>query len=101
MHRQTNKLLVNDKINSLVIYDIVNDKQRIQFAKFMESYGVRVQKSAFEVRLNRRKMERMIMEIKNYVNNEDNVRLYKIYEKDDIKCWGKAHMLTNEEYIII
>ncbi len=93
--------MVNDKINSLVIYDIVNDKQRIQFAKFMESYGVRVQKSAFEVRLNRRKMERMIMEIKNYVNNEDNVRLYKIYEKDDIKCWGKAHMLTNEEYIII
>lgn len=93
--------MVNDKINSLVIYDIVNDKQRIQFAKFMESYGVRVQKSAFEVRLNRRKMERMIMEIKNYVNNEDNVRLYKIYEKDDIKCCGKAHMLTNEEYIII
>ena len=33
--------------------------------------------------------------------HEDNVRLYKIYEKDDIKCWGKAHMLTNEEYIII
>ena len=54
--------MVNDKINSLVIYDIVNDKQRIQFAKFMESYGDRVQKSAFEVRLNRRKMERMIME---------------------------------------
>ena len=33
----------------LVIYDIVSDKRRTKFVKFVEKYGFRVQKSAFEM----------------------------------------------------
>lgn len=31
---------------ALIIYDIIDDKKRNRMAKFLESYGVRVQKSA-------------------------------------------------------
>ena len=43
---------------SLLIYDIIDNKRRTKFAKFMESYGKRVQKSAFELRLDKKKMNR-------------------------------------------
>lgn len=36
------------KLYILVIYDIVDNKRRVRFAKKMNGYGFRVQKSAFE-----------------------------------------------------
>ena len=39
---------VEKKIYILVIYDIVSNKRRNAFAKKMNGYGFRVQKSAFE-----------------------------------------------------
>ena len=36
------------KVYILVIYDIVSNKRRAAFAKKMNGYGFRVQKSAFE-----------------------------------------------------
>lgn len=36
----------------LVIYDIVDNKRRRKMVKFLEKYGLRVQKSAFEMILN-------------------------------------------------
>lgn len=35
----------------LVIYDITDNKRRSKLVKILESYGFRVQKSAFEARL--------------------------------------------------
>ena len=40
--------LEDDKQFILIIYDIVDNKRRVKFAKFLEGYGKRVQKSAFE-----------------------------------------------------
>ena len=37
----------------LIIYDIVNNKQRVKMANLLSSYGTRVQKSAFEARLSK------------------------------------------------
>ena len=36
------------KLFVLIIYDIVDNKRRVRFAKKMSGYGFRVQKSAFE-----------------------------------------------------
>lgn len=36
------------KLFVLVIYDIIDNKRRVKFAKEMSGYGFRVQKSAFE-----------------------------------------------------
>lgn len=46
----------------LIIYDIVDNKQRNKMVKFLERYGVRVQKSAFEALLGRKKYTRLIEE---------------------------------------
>ena len=39
----------------LVIYDIVDNKRRAQMVKCLEKYGIRVQKSAFEVYISKKK----------------------------------------------
>lgn len=39
----------------LIIYDIVDNKKRNKMVKCLERYGVRVQKSAFEALLGRKK----------------------------------------------
>ena len=40
--------LESDRQFILIIYDIVDNKRRTKFAKLLEGYGKRVQKSAFE-----------------------------------------------------
>ena len=43
----------SDKISALIIYDICEDHKRSKLAKLLKGYGFRVQKSAFEVELNK------------------------------------------------
>ena len=38
----------DDRLFVLIIYDIVDNKKRFAFAKKLNGYGFRVQKSAFE-----------------------------------------------------
>ena len=45
------KELESDKEFILIIYDIVENKKRVKFAKLLSGYGIRVQKSAFEAML--------------------------------------------------
>jgi len=37
----------------LIIYDIVDDKRRSKYVKFISSFGFRVQKSAFEAKVDK------------------------------------------------
>ena len=43
----------------LIIYDIISNKQRLKIAKLLSGYGNRVQKSAFEARLDKKRYARM------------------------------------------
>lgn len=38
----------NDKYLILIIYDISDNKHRLEISKLLEGYGTRIQKSAFE-----------------------------------------------------
>ncbi len=63
----------------LVIYDIPNNKRRTKLATFLEGYGRRVQKSAFECFLSLEDMKKLHTKIARRVKpEEDNVRLYWI-----------------------
>ena len=42
------------KYRVLIIYYITEDKPRINLSKLLSSYGIRVQKSAFEENLNKK-----------------------------------------------
>lgn len=44
----------------LAVYDVSADRERTRLASLLEGYGVRIQKSAFEVRLDRAARARLL-----------------------------------------
>lgn len=89
----------SDKKLVLVIYDIIDNKRRINFAKLMEHYGVRVQKSAFEMIITVNQYNDILKKIPRYITDEDNVRVYKLKADGEVVSWGSG--LTAAEDVII
>ena len=85
----------------LVIYDITDNRKRIRFAKLLQGYGIRVQKSAFEARLTQRKYEKLMREISAFASNEDSIRVYRIQGTSQITSFGSYKEFPEEEDIII
>ena len=86
----------------LIIYDIVDNKKRNRLATFLNGYGNRVQKSAFEAKLSKRKYEKLIREIPKFCDRtEDSIRVYKIIGKGQIKSWGIGDLEEQEDVILI
>lgn len=84
----------------LVIYDITDNKRRYRFVKMMEKYGLRVQKSAFEGILDNSHYMNLISLIPKHIDDTDNVRVYRLPIKGDVKAWGSG-ISEQEEVIII
>lgn len=73
----------------LMIYDIVDNKRRNKMVKYLEAYGVRVQKSAFEALLNRRQYEKMLRESSILIDEAvDSLRVYVLDDIIDVYTWG-------------
>lgn len=85
----------------VVIYDIVDNRRRVKFAKYLQGFGVRVQKSAFECILPNAKYEKLIKGIPQLIGIEDQIRVYKLTSNADIKAWGTMELLEEEEVVII
>ena len=67
------------KLFVLIIYDIVNNKRRNSFAKMLNGYGFRVQKSAFEAMIPANLYRKLLLEIPKHIDKaEDSVRVYRI-----------------------
>ena len=92
---------VSNKVFVLIIYDISNNKIRTRFAKLLQGYGFRVQKSAFEAILTKKKYDKLIREIPGDVETEDSVKVYKIIGQGQVKTFGKIENMQQEEVIII
>lgn len=90
-----------DKVFVLIIYDIIENKKRVKFAKFLQGYGKRVQKSAFEARLSRKKYEKLIKLIPGYVSEEDSIRVYRISGKGQVMAWGLKEDYEQEDIILV
>ena len=82
-------------VRVVVIYDIVNNKERKKVSDILEGYGIRVNKSVFECELkNEKTKEKMIEEILNIVNpKRDSVRIYAICKN----CLIKSESLCYED----
>lgn len=85
----------------LIIYDIISNKQRVKMAKLLSGYGNRVQKSAFEARLNKKQYARLLRDIKKMLKRDDNVRLYKLHSYEEIKTFGDKKYEIIEDVIVI
>lgn len=91
-----------NKVFVLVIYDITDNRRRVKFAKLMNGYGNRVQKSAFEAIIKESLYRKMIKEIPSYIDpKEDSVRVYRITGYGELKMFGKNISVEDEEIIII
>ena len=90
------------KIYLLVIYDIVGNKRRTNFAKRMKGYGFRVQKSAFEVLVSENLYRKLLNEIPALINEkEDSVRVYRMVGCGEVNLFGQNVSIENEEVIIL
>lgn len=91
----------NDKVLVLIIYDIIDNAKRVKFAKFLQGYGVRVQKSAFEAKITKKKYEKLLSQIPFYIGKDDNVRVYRIHGQGRITAWGISNDCEQEDIILI
>jgi CRISPR-associated protein Cas2 len=85
----------------VVIYDIVDNKRRAAFAKYLQGFGVRVQKSAFECVLSDAKYKKLLRGIPKLIAAEDQVRVYKLTSNADIKAWGTVELVEENEVLIL
>lgn len=98
----TEDTITEKKLYILVIYDIVDNKRRNQFAKRMNGYGFRVQKSAFEAMILPSQYRKIIAEIPGLIDAAtDSVRVYKIHGYGKVSLFGLNEKIKNEEVIII
>jgi len=109
MIRTMNRIFVFDEFVAeerrkyliVVIYDIVDNKRRAHFSKYLLGFGERVQKSAFECILPDAKYEKLIHGIPKLITNEDLVRVYKLTSNADIKVWGAVELVEDTEVLIL
>lgn len=90
-----------NKLYVLIIYDIINNQKRNKLAKFLQGYGFRIQKSAFEAFLTKSLYQKMLREIRVFVSPEDSIRVYKIVGKGQVTVMGVQESVQPEEVVII
>ena len=89
------------QVYALIIYDIVENKLRTKFAKHLQGYGRRIQKSGFEVQLSESKFNKLLSEIPRFCGREDSIRVYRIQGKNLVYKWGVDNFEEQENVIVI
>ncbi len=88
----------------LVIYDIRDEKRLRRVAKIAENYGLRVQRSVFELECDRKTIDRLRTELQKIIEDEDYVVYFNLCEPDWQKREkygvGRYNEEPNEEYYI-
>ncbi len=91
----------SDKVFVLIIYDITDNKKRLKLSKLLLGYGFRIQKSAFEAMITKRKYKELLERLPAYTSSEDSIRVYKIIGKGQVMSFGKRTEEENEDIIVI
>ena len=89
------------KVLVLIIYDIVDNKKRVKLSRYLQGYGFRVQKSAFEALLSHQQYAEMLGGLEQYVEYTDSIRVYKITGHSEVTVIGANKDYACEEVIII
>ena len=73
----------------LIIYDIRDPRRLRRIAKMMEHYGIRVQKSVFEVMCRNSVTKAMRREAREFMEDEDSFIVFNLCAK----CWQKRRQI--------
>lgn len=96
-----NTTILSQKTLVLVIYDISDDKMRRELVKYLQSYGGRVQKSAFECIMTKKLYKNLVKDVKRYMNPKtDSIRIYRLNRDNEILNFG-INKLTDLKQIKI
>ncbi len=94
--------MINDMI---VAYDIADPRRLNRVAKIIKDYGVRVQKSIFEVKVDEKRFKEMKKRVEEIIEKEeDGVKYFPLCEK----CAGTVEVIgqgmyvdPDEEYVVV
>lgn len=85
----------------LIIYDIVENKNRNKMVNYLKAYAVRVQKSAFEAYITKRNYEQLLGDLPFLINPEtDSLRIYLLDDDLSVQSWGIGDSHTEEVIIL-
>lgn len=92
-------------MNMIVAYDIADPRRLNKIAKLIKDYGVRVQKSIFEVDVDSRRFSEMKISVEEVIEaSEDGVKYFPLCEK----CAGTVEIIgqgvfvdPDEEYYVL
>ena len=96
-----NEQISDNKCYVLIIYDIEDDKRRAALAKYLQMYGSRVQKSAFEAMIKKNDYYSIIKGIKKYCRDNDSIRIYKLNALSEVTVYGNDIRLQDDDVIVI
>lgn len=91
----------------VVAYDIEDDRARDRIAGVMERFGVRVQKSVFECRLEGKDLDRLVRRLEREltaVGGAGNVRIYRLCTDCYQSSQGIGHVaegVEGEPWIVV
>lgn len=90
------------KVHSLIIYDIVKTKRRNQLCTILEGFGIRVQKSCFELLLEPSSFSSLQNKIREfYIEHEmDNIIVYPLINSN-IQRFNSETITFDEDIIFI
>ena len=91
----------NDKVFVLIIYDIVDNAKRVKLSKLLLGYGFRIQKSAFEAVITKKKYKELLERLPAYTSSEDSIRVYKIIGKGQVVSFGKETEHEIDDIIVV
>lgn len=91
------------KIHALVIYDIVKTKRRNKLVKILEGYGIRVQKSCFEVQLDSSSFSSLEDELAGFYSEseDDNIIVYRIPKDGINRLNGFDEVVFHDDLIFL
>ncbi|MGN0945015.1 CRISPR-associated endonuclease Cas2 [Megasphaera sp.] len=85
----------------LIIYDITDNKTRNKMVACLEKYGVRVQKSAFEAYITKRKYQKLMQEAPFLIDTDtDSLRIYLLDSYMAVHSWGRGDTHTEDVIIL-
>lgn len=89
------------QVTILVIYDISKTKKRNNMVAFLESYILRVQKSAFEGVVTKKQYDHICQHAHTLINKQtDSLRIYLLSGTSHVKTWGIGEIHTEETIIL-
>lgn len=89
------------KYLTLIIYDISDNKQRLRMVKYLEGFGHRIQKSAFEAWLDNKRFKKLCLGMDKIVQSDDRVKIYRLKGTSSTLIWGNCSKIEPEDIIII